>query len=81
MIKKKLKKDYKFQEEIKLLLIIFFNLIHNSKKLFIDNGVINQAHLLKEDFDFELWKERYKTKIKTIKIIFSISVEKNQEVI
>lgn len=66
--KEKIEERLQFLERSKTVIDNIFkalNLIHNSKKDF-DNGVINQAHFFNEDFDFELLKERYETKIKTL---------------
>jgi hypothetical protein len=68
------KKPEKVQERIDFLeksktvlnnIFKVLNLIHNSKKDF-DNGMIKNMELFNEEFDFQLLKERYEAKIKTL---------------
>ncbi len=58
----------KFLEKSKKVLKNIFkilNLIHNAKKDF-DNGIIKSLNVLNEDFDFEVMKEKYEAKIKSL---------------
>lgn len=64
----KIEERLKFLERCKIAINSIFkvlNKIHNSKKDF-DNGLVNKAHDFNEGFDFELLKDRYETKIKTL---------------